>query len=194
MTKNHRENDSCQDGGVIYATGNKSCPVASFKLYMAKLNPKIKTFFQRAKLSPAPEGPWYDAQVMGVKSIEKMMKGISIDAKLSIIYTNHCIRATSISVLDSCGFEARHIMALSGHRSESSIRSYSRIDLNTKRKMSGNLASFINSKQFKPNFNFGVDTKSVSNDACSIGNVPCERRQPLIEMGNVPLRKREPLV
>ena len=86
-----------------------------------------------------------------------MMKQISIEAKLSIIYTNHCIRATSISILYSCGFEARHIMSISGHRSESSIRSYSRTDLQTKQKMSDNLSSFISSKQFKPNFSFGIN-------------------------------------
>ena len=71
-----------------------------------------------------------------------MMKNISVDAKLSIIYTNHCIRATSVSVLDECGIEARHIMSVSGHRSESSIRSYARTSIGIKRKMSENLTSF----------------------------------------------------
>jgi hypothetical protein len=37
-------------------------------------------------------------------------------------------RATTITLLDGEGFEARHIMAISGHKSESSIRSYSRTD------------------------------------------------------------------
>lgn len=54
------------------------------------------------------------------------MNEISEIANLSQKYTNHCIRATSISVLDSAGFEARHIMQISGHKNESSIRSYSR--------------------------------------------------------------------
>ena len=31
-----------------------------------------------------------------------------------------------MSLLDECSFEARHIMRLSGHKSESSIRSYSK--------------------------------------------------------------------
>ncbi|WAR18438.1 hypothetical protein MAR_000276, partial [Mya arenaria] len=41
-------------------------------------------------------------------------------------FTNHCIRATSISELDRNGIEARHLVRVSGHKSEMSIRSYSR--------------------------------------------------------------------
>ena len=109
-------------------------------------------------------GPWYDAQVLGVKSLEKMMKNISEDAELSEIYTNHSIRATSITILDRSGIEARHIMSVSGHRSESSIRSYSRTDIGTKRKMS-TMLSHTNKKVQKENeaessvsssFDFGV--------------------------------------
>ena len=157
LTKNHGINDECEDGGVLYATGGLNCPVASFKLYLQKLHPKLNALFQRPKNNPNENGTWYDMQVIGVKSIERMMKRISVDANLSAIYTNHCIRATSISVLDGSGFEARHIMSVSGHRSESSIRCYSKTDLPTKRKMSENLSSFIRSKQIKPNFTFGVN-------------------------------------
>ena len=52
------------------------------------------------------------------------MKEISKLAELSREYTNHSIRATSITILDGCGFEAQHIMCVSGHKSETSIRSY----------------------------------------------------------------------
>ena len=51
---------------------------------MDKLNPKLKTFFQRSKVSPPADGIWYDAQVLGIKSIEKMMKCISMDAQLAV--------------------------------------------------------------------------------------------------------------
>lgn len=40
-------------------------------------------------------------------------------------YTNHCLRSTGITVLDNAGFEARHITAVSGHKNESTIRTYS---------------------------------------------------------------------
>ena len=55
------------------------------------------------------------------------MKTISKNANLSQEYTNHSIlRATAVTLLDHSNFEARHIMRVSGHKSESSIRSYSR--------------------------------------------------------------------
>ncbi|CAB3992280.1 hypothetical protein AC249_AIPGENE19185 [Paramuricea clavata] len=41
-------------------------------------------------------------------------------------YTNHYIRAAAVTVLDQKNFEARHIVRVSGHKSEASIRSYSR--------------------------------------------------------------------
>ena len=84
-----------------------------------------------------PTGHWYDNQVLGVKQLEKYMKKLSVEAKLSKIYTNHSIRATCITILDSAGLEARHIMAVSGHRSEASIRSYSRTSYGIKRKFLG---------------------------------------------------------
>ena len=62
------------------------------------------------------------------------MTSISKELKLSQKYTNHCIRATAVSLLDECNFEARHIMRVSGHKSESSIRSYSRRLSEVKRK------------------------------------------------------------
>ena len=45
------------------------------------------------------------------------------------LYTNHSIisiRATAVTVLGHSNFEARHIMRVTGHKSEASIRSYSR--------------------------------------------------------------------
>ena len=54
------------------------------------------------------------------------MSSISKELKLSQKYTNHCIRATAVLLLDECNFEAHHIMRVSGHKSESSIRSYSK--------------------------------------------------------------------
>lgn len=59
-------------------------------------------------------------------TLRTFMSSISKEPKLSQKYTNHCIRATAMSLLDEGNFEARHIMRVSGHKSESSIRSYSR--------------------------------------------------------------------
>ena len=57
-------------------------------------------------------------------------------------------------------------MSVSGHKAESSIRSYSRTGLSTKRKMSENLSAFLNSKSFKPNFDFEVDADVETENIC----------------------------
>ena len=66
----------------------------------------------------------YDKQVVGTNTLGSKMKTLSKHAQLSREYTNHSIRATSVTILDQCGFEVRHIMCISGHKSETSICSY----------------------------------------------------------------------
>ena len=71
------------------------------------------------------------------------MTQISKSANLSEKYTNHCVRATCITVLSESGFEARQIVTVSGHRNEQSVQNYVR-DTSTaqKRSMSASLSSF----------------------------------------------------
>ena len=52
------------------------------------------------------------------------MKEFSKAANLSQVYTNHCIRATAITLWSDAGLSNRHIMSLSGHRNENSLKSY----------------------------------------------------------------------
>ena len=54
------------------------------------------------------------------------MKILSAKAQLSKVYTNHSIRATTITVLDENGFKARHIQVISGHKCKASVRSYAK--------------------------------------------------------------------
>ena len=70
-----------------------------------------------------------------------MMKNLSNEAGLSQQYTNHPIRATAVTILDKSGFEAHHIMSVSGYCSESSIRSYSKTDKATEKRISETLTS-----------------------------------------------------
>ena len=81
---------------------------------MWRFRNKTVAFIQKQH-STSIHGPWYDAQVVGVNTFGSMMKNISIDADLGELYTNHCIRATSVTILGQSGFETRHIMSLSGH-------------------------------------------------------------------------------
>ena len=124
LTKNRREDSEAQEGGLMFELrGNPKCPVQSFEKYLSKLNPDCHYLFQRPKKEPK-NSIWYDKQCIGKTTRGAKMKEISLRAKLSKIYTNHSVRATSVTILDECGFEARHIMYVSRHQNESIIRSY----------------------------------------------------------------------
>ena len=59
LTKNRQEDHEAEEGGFIYERpGEDMCPVQSFEKYLAKLNPKCKSLFQRPK-KEACEGTWY---------------------------------------------------------------------------------------------------------------------------------------
>ena len=87
LTKNHRENDEAEDGGMMLANGTENCPVKSFKLYVSKLDEKLDVFFQKPKRVTPDDGPWFDAQVLGVKNLENKMKNMSKEAALNELYT-----------------------------------------------------------------------------------------------------------
>ena len=147
LTKNHREHDvQAEEGGMMIANDSPFCPVSSFEKYLSVLNPMNEFLFQRPKSSGKGE-VWYDNMVVGENTLGKKMKVISQQAELSTTYTNHSIRATTITILDRSGFEARHIMSVSGHRNESSIKSYSKTDENTKTNMAGSLMAVIDNKK-----------------------------------------------
>ena len=112
---------------VFPPTGSNICPVAFFHLYMSKLNNKRQDLWQRPKhrvLGPEPE--WFDDAVIGRDPLNNMMKTISKESALSQIYTNHSTRAMCLTQLDEAGFKVCHIQAVNGHKSEESIKSYSK--------------------------------------------------------------------
>ena len=77
--------------------------------------------------------------------LERYMKYLSTEAGLSMDeYTNHSIHAMCITLLDRAKFEARHIIAITGHKSESTIKAYAKGCSNEKkREMSDALATKI---------------------------------------------------
>lgn len=68
---------------------------------------------------------WYDSFSVEKNALYSIMSNLSFESNLIKRYTNHCIRATSISTLDHQRIEARHTMSVSGHKNETSIKSYS---------------------------------------------------------------------
>ena len=101
------------------------CPVKSLVKYKRHLKPKLATFFQRPKSKISQNDKvWYDAAPMGHNTVGSLMNKISESAQLSKKYTNHSLRATAVHILDAANFPSRHIMTVTGHRSESSLKTY----------------------------------------------------------------------
>ena len=61
---------------------------------------------------------------MGHNTLGCMMSTISKASRLSRNYTNHCVRATTATVLAHAGVSSVGIMSVTGHRNEQSIKSY----------------------------------------------------------------------
>ena len=72
--------------------------------------------WQRPRSVHNEDPVWYEDAPVGRDTINDIMKSISEGAKLSHMFTNHSIRATSIAMLDSNDIAARHIQAVSGHK------------------------------------------------------------------------------
>lgn len=91
--------------------------------YKGRLNPKCNRLFQRT--SKAENARYlYSNALLGHNSIGEMMPAISTNARLSQRYTNHSLRATTVHKLDSNDFSGRHITSITGHKSESSLKTY----------------------------------------------------------------------
>ena len=150
LTKNHRENDDERTGGFMYEISNSDrCPLKTFNKYVSKLNPACPWFWQKPKpTEPKNDGdPWFYNSPVGINTLSNKMKIISTGANCSRIYTNHCLRATCVTTLDQSGFESRDIMSVSGHRSESSIKIYTKTSRERKKEMSDKIGQHLYNRQ-----------------------------------------------
>ena len=120
VDKNHAESmgtDETTGEGRMYDQPESSmCPVKSYKRYVSKLHPELDALWQHPRTSFLDDEAWYCKMVIGANSLNNFMSDLSMKAALSDSYTNHSIRATSITIMDQAGVEARHIMRVTGHK------------------------------------------------------------------------------
>lgn len=94
---------------------------------MSKLSDQRNDLWQKPKKKiNGTEKAWFHNGVIGRDKLNDTMKNLSKSAKLSKIYTNHCIRATVVSTLEENNVNGRVIIATTNHKSESSIKHYAR--------------------------------------------------------------------
>ncbi|XP_078371764.1 uncharacterized protein LOC144655391 isoform X2 [Oculina patagonica] len=157
-TKNHQggitDEEDKSNGKMFECPGSARCPVQTVKNYILHLNPEAEFFFQKpralgtAKFNPEVDLIWFCNSPIGERSLGEMMKRMTAKGGISLHLTNHCIRATTVTVLGEENVEARRIRAVTGHRSDASIDSYqSRPSLRQFQEMSNILSSFVSGNE-----------------------------------------------
>ena len=132
----HEEATKSHQGGILdkpsnekqsrlYFTGKFGDSFLCLKKYISLLNPKQEAFFQKPKPTISNnDAISYQNKPLGLNKLSTMMKEISLGAGLSKTYTNHCLRATAITIWSGAKIPSRNIMNIYGHVSEQSIASY----------------------------------------------------------------------
>ena len=133
-TKNHpggvSDNEDESQSVMMAWPGNPRCPVACLEKYLAKRDPRCDALWQKPKNHNASsfhseDEVWFCNVPMGKHKLENHLTEMCKTAGLSHIYTPHCIRATSVTVLKAAGLENRRVKSVTGHASDKSIESYS---------------------------------------------------------------------
>ena len=138
------------DAKIFSVPGSERCPVKTLKNYLSHLNPTSDALFQRPrdgqskKFNPTDDKFWYCSAPHGITTLNKMMKEMSKRAGIEPHLTNHCLRATSVTVLSDHNCETRHIKSITGHKSDQAVESYNeRPSIEQQQKMSLVLSDFI---------------------------------------------------
>ena len=108
LSKNHQGGftDKSRDERQtrLYSTGQDGGAFSCFRKYLDKLNLREQAFFQkpREKFKQSDQ-VWFENKPHGVNQLSTIMKQISFGPGRSKKYTNHCVRATAITLwFDSC--------------------------------------------------------------------------------------------
>ncbi|XP_020915719.1 uncharacterized protein LOC110253182 [Exaiptasia diaphana] len=187
VTMTHDEASKNHPGGVVdirsyeklarmYETPSITDGYTALKTYLSKLNPSCDALYQYPKRNWQPnDHVWFENRPLGVNKLANMMKDISREANLSRTYTNHSVRSTAITLWAEAGLTDRQIMAISGHRNESSLRSYhSRPSSNSLQQCSDVLSSALTEKQpqtVTQSFNSSTNSSQSSHFRSEIGSI-----------------------
>ena len=142
---------------IFSSPGSKRCPVQTIKSYLSHLNPEVEFLFQRpqtesTRFNSEEDSVWFERKVLGHNTLENMLKNMSQRAGIQPYFTNHSLRATTVTILSSENVETRQIKAVTGHKSDARIQSYcERPTLHQFQHMSSAaLTSFIDRKENTP--------------------------------------------
>ena len=105
---------------IFEQEGDVRWPVNSFKHYMENLNEKCDAFFQY----PDADHKGFDNKPVRKNALGSLVKVISEKAKLSKIYTNHCIRKITATGMHKQGYSLKEIANVTKHKNLQSLEHY----------------------------------------------------------------------
>lgn len=133
------------------------CPLRALNVYLSKLRGNDSLFPK--PLNKFSETEWYSGKaIRGKDWLGRFMNELSKKAGLSKVYTNHCVRVTAVTKLHDSGFSCVDICAVTGHKSEASVKRYIRY------KDDNSLASFSKALS-KTGISEGACSSSMSDKA-----------------------------
>ena len=114
---------------------------------------------------------------MGKNTLSDIMKSICADAGTSKTYTDHCLRAFTVSRLNAESVPERHIMAITGHKNAQSLTRYCRPTEEQERHMAALLDGDAGqqpstSTALVPSSQFGRDVLDLLGDLPPQASVP----------------------
>ena len=138
QTKNYqggsKQKDQAYSDVRMYENSTPLDPVGSFEFYINRLHPSCQALFQTPNHHfKKAESRWFRNEPLGKNTIAKLMGNISSKAELSERYTNHCIRASTITALYQRGVDAKQICAITKHKDERSLSHISQTTSEQKR-------------------------------------------------------------
>ena len=138
--------------GKIFAFPNSPrCPIKTLKKYIPLSSQShLAALFQRPKslssqnFSPRLSQIWYDRSPLEESTLGSTLRNMSIQVGITPHLTSHCIRATLITVLCEARFEGKDIRSITGHKSNTSLESYTgSASFGKHVEMAENLANFV---------------------------------------------------
>ena len=149
LTKNRREMDRENISGHMPEDREmpEYCPVRNFETYLQKLHPQCNRLWQFPTDSfNISDECWFQKRPIGKDTLASFMFTLSKKTGLSQIYTNHSIRATGATILGrNCSMT--QIMAVTGHKSASSVAVYQRVSSKEKQVMGDIITSSVRGEQ-----------------------------------------------
>ena len=107
-SKNHQGgltyNPDESDGKMFEVPNSKRCPVKTLESFLKHLNPNLQALSFNdqevsTKFQPQKDEVWHCNSPVGKSTLENMMKNMSTSAGIAPHLTNHCVRATLVTVL-----------------------------------------------------------------------------------------------